>query len=187
MNDLFRTIIHQHFPNLPVSKMDPTRQSHCTAGENSGESLSPNPLNDSTKSGLLVSSQECGNGAGNSLPGLKEANPVIQPAKQKEAEPELAPDVIEITISEIDRQEAGNFCSTGSCLIATALKNRGLNVACVGTREMFLGDSLDSPWENWVFDKKYGLTELHKDYSARQAPFYGPEVVGKIIRMRKRQ
>lgn len=42
------------------------------------------------------------------------------------------PDIIEVTISEVDRQTAGRYMDGHNCLLCTALKNRGINTDMMG-------------------------------------------------------
>lgn len=90
--------------------------------------------------------------------------------------------VIELTISEVDRQEAENFCDIDRCLLCTALMNRGYNVFAVDTEHAFL----DSWNDVWKFEEYMGTEALHaKSEEDTSKPFYGPGVVGKVIRLRR--
>lgn len=95
--------------------------------------------------------------------------------------PEIEEDVITLTISEVDRQEAGRYTDIENCLICTALKNRGHNVWSVIPNQARLENRDDL----YNFDYEMGPEPLFFDRGATTAPFYGPEVVGKVIRLRK--
>lgn len=98
---------------------------------------------------------------------------------------ESVPDYIEVEISEVDRQTADGYCCTGGCLIATALLNRGHNVKSVSpiAVTMFGGS-----WGEWEIEGNSGMDyALCFDSAARERPFYKPEVVGKVIKLRRIQ
>lgn len=89
------------------------------------------------------------------------------------------PDVIELTISEVDRQTASQFRDIHNCLICTALKNRGYNVTNVNPYRAKMEDESE-----WYFDEFMGYEALSANLDG-PAPFYRPELVGKVIRLRK--
>lgn len=101
-------------------------------------------------------------------------NPILPVA------PEIEEDVIELTISEVDRQTASEYVDNYNCLICTALRNRGINVHGVSdTRARLEGG-------NWNFEYDTGQPGfVEADMFATSAPFYLPSVVGKVIRLRK--
>lgn len=107
-------------------------------------------------------------------------NPAIEPQRAPVIEAPENPDVIEITISEVDRQTAGRYLDINNCLICTALRNRGFNVLGVGAS----GASLDSR-SFYDFETQQRSGDLHYNTRATSEPFYGPGVVGKVIRLHR--
>lgn len=107
---------------------------------------------------------------------------VLNPTVTEPVTPEIEndPDVITLTISEVDRQTANEFTDIHNCLICTALRNRGYNLRMVGPDYVSMVE-----FEDWKFEREMGPIYLCKDYNATSAPFYGPSVVGKVIRLRK--
>lgn len=97
--------------------------------------------------------------------------------------PEIEEDVIELTISEVDRQTAGEYSDNNNCLICTSLRNNGHNVVSVAPQHVRLS-TLDDIWlfENPSAGSGRGLCSI---LGKQTAPFYGPSVVGKVIRLRK--
>lgn len=113
------------------------------------------------------------------IPEIKEANlEPVEVLRQKEV-----PEVIELTISEVDRQTAGQYFDPTNncvnCLIGTALRNRGCNVRIVGVDQVYLDDG------EYRFDQRMTASDLYNEPFAEVVPFYSHEVVGKVIRMRK--
>lgn len=90
-------------------------------------------------------------------------------------------EIIELEISEVDRQEANRYYDIEGCLIATALLNRGYNVWGVGLNRVFL----DSYKDKYELDRIYDSTNLYHNWSATQKPFYLPSVVGLKITLTK--
>lgn len=93
--------------------------------------------------------------------------------------PEIEEDVITLTISEVDRQTADRFENHRGCLLCTTLRNRGFNVYSLGPVLALIDDGY------WRFDEWMGYDELSTKPNLHSAPFYGPEVVGTVIRLRK--
>lgn len=85
--------------------------------------------------------------------------------------PEIEEDVIELTISEVDRQTAGPYQDGHNCLICTALRNRGYNVQIVGGTSVSLESNRD-----YAFDPipPGPRRHLHKLDDAGPAPFLRP-------------
>lgn len=108
---------------------------------------------------------------------IKEAVTEFNPQTQIAPSVEALPDVIELTVSEVDRQTARDYNDTRDCLICTALKNRGINVLTAGGYTVRLEDG--SRYAGNIGDEDLCATP------AASPPFYGPEVVGKVIRLRK--
>lgn len=107
-------------------------------------------------------------------------NTTIEQPAVEHSQPELKSGVIELTISEVDRQTAGPYGDVYNCLLCTALRNRGVNVSHLGPLYASLEHARD-----WRFDDLMGPGELYFDQDANNAPFYGPNVVGKVVRLRK--
>lgn len=105
---------------------------------------------------------------------------VLNPTIPKPVAPEIEDEII-LTISEVDRQTADQYFDTENCLICTALRNRGFNVQKVGGSFA----SLETHKDYVFMDGIIGGGDLSFNYLTDQAPFYGPEVVGKVIRLRK--
>lgn len=107
-------------------------------------------------------------------------SPTIEPQRAPAIEAPDNPDVIEITISEVDRQTASEYNDIHNCLICTALRNRGYNVIMVGP----IFASLET-FEDWRFESLMGPRYLSKDYDAIRVPFYLPSAVGKVVRLHR--
>lgn len=108
-------------------------------------------------------------------------NPTIETDVSQRSAPEMESGVIELTISEVDRQTAQPYTDIENCLICTALRNRGLNVESVGPTFVTLEDSSD-----WKIEDGMGSPEnLHSTFPETTAPFYRPSVVGTVIKLRK--
>lgn len=102
-------------------------------------------------------------------------NPILPVAS------EIEENVITLTISEVDRQTAKDYVDSGGCLIYTALRNRGFCVTSVGPIFVSMDDHFD-----WELDCGVEpIDDLNWIPFATFAPFYGPSVVGKVIRLRK--
>lgn len=89
------------------------------------------------------------------------------------------PDVIEVTISEVDRQTAQRYTDLNNCIICTALRNRGINVNWVGVE----GASIEG--SRFLFDKPQTAFDMHVKCLTVTAPFYERCVVGKTIRLNR--
>lgn len=100
--------------------------------------------------------------------------PVIERSTEQE-------DVIELTISEVDRQTAGPYTDIHNCIIATALKNRGYNVQFAGVVGAYIGGV------SYRFEKEATAWAMRiKIFKLlRNSPHYNWRVVGKVIRLRK--
>ncbi len=113
--------------------------------------------------------------------GAKEA--VSEPVElngQKEV-----PGVIEVVISEVDRQEADKFSSITDCLLCTALKNRGFNIEWVGPESAIIeGEYYRVIPMAGVEETRAKMDELAN--LIRPAPFFEPEVVGKKFTFTRR-
>lgn len=79
-----------------------------------------------------------------------------------------------VTITEADRKKAGCFTSNCDCLIATAIKRMGAE----SVSEVVDYCNID---EHLFTHAPIGPEELFRNSSAKNRPFYGPEVVGKKI------
>lgn len=107
-------------------------------------------------------------------------NPTIAPQRAPAIEAPENPDVIELTISEVDRQTAGEFSEPWNCLICTSLKNNGFNadvgVSCATVNGV-----------NYSFERAMTCPELYvKHFNLfGRSPHYGRRVVGKVIRLHK--
>ena len=91
------------------------------------------------------------------------------------------PDLIEVTISEVDRQTADDFPSIYKCICCTALMNNGYNINYLGPSMGNIGG------ERYKCEPELTADYLRRDPYATVAPFYGPGVVGKVIRLRRRK
>lgn len=95
------------------------------------------------------------------------------------------PKFIKVVITEEDRQNAQDYCRTGSCLIATALKRNGFPVYAVGPINVSF--KYNDAIIDFDFDLDCGLeTNLDYNYSATP-PFYKSSVVGKVISCTQRE
>lgn len=106
-------------------------------------------------------------------------NPTIEPQRAPVIEAPENPDVIELTISEVDRQTAGPYLDINRCLLCTALRNRGYNLILVGPNYA----SLDT-FDDWKFEDEMRPEALHR-INAESAPFYSEGVVGKVVRLHR--
>src|SRR5690242_6171236 len=87
------------------------------------------------------------------------------------------PRVIHVTITEEDRQKADSFCSTGGCILATALTRMGYSHFIVGVDDAHIGFidyEIRHNGRGWGADESCRL-------SRKERPFYSPGVVGKTI------
>lgn len=94
---------------------------------------------------------------------------------------ESVPDYIEVEISEVDRQTAKGFMDIQNCLVCTALRNRGLNPIWNNPTHTKM-EGNDAYFKH---DDFYGTDELYWLPCRKVAPFYGPGVVGKVIKLRR--
>lgn len=59
-------------------------------------------------------------------------NTTTEPQRAPEIEAPENPDVIKLTVSEVDRQTAGPYFGGLDCLVCTVLRNNGFNVESIG-------------------------------------------------------
>lgn len=95
-----------------------------------------------------------------------------------ETAPEIETGLIEIVVSEVDRQTASFYIDNHNCLVCTALRNRGFNLQSAGGNYVRMENG-----ECWTLENDAGALEY--DLNSPVAPHFGPEVVGRVVRLRK--
>lgn len=100
------------------------------------------------------------------------------PSIEKETAPKIEADLIEIVVSEVDRQTASFYMDNDSCLVCTALRNRGFNLQSAGGNYVRMENG-----ECWTLEDDGGAIEY--GLNSPIAPYFGPQVVGRVIRLRK--
>ena len=90
------------------------------------------------------------------------------------------PEKLNVTITEEDRQQAGRFCLSEFCLLATAARRMGFAEPNMGTARLHVtvGDGRRAPYR--ALSGEYGIEEVCA-YDRDQPPYYAPEVVGRTF------
>lgn len=96
----------------------------------------------------------------------------------KETTPEIDTGLIEIVVSEVDRQTAARYMDNDNCLVCTTLRNRGFNLMYAGGHYVRMENG-----DFWDLESDGGAEE--HALNSKVAPYFGVEVVGQIIRLRK--
>lgn len=105
--------------------------------------------------------------------------PRVQPLTMKLRIP--TEDVIQIAITEKDRQKARVYCENGSCLAATALLRMGYSKPMVDSVGVSFGGNSRNG-HDYYWREGYACNAWSSaSNDSLEAPFYDPEVVGRVF------
>lgn len=105
-------------------------------------------------------------------------SPAFEPQRAPVIEAPENPDVIELTVSDVDWRTASAYLDQRDCLVCTVLRNNGYNVESIG------GNAVTVEGVRYRLSPDAGASR-HCLPLATSRPFYEPCVVGQVLRLIK--